>query len=163
MDTSASPGPDTDAAAAPLADRRSGGSDRRARLWRTLLVSGLAPRRRGGRRAGEHELPVDFHEPRLLLLSLVLLVLSVADAFLTVTLLSRGAEEANPLLAFVLDEHPRWFVAVKMALTGLGVVLLVALARTRLFKVVRTGRVLYALAAAYVVLIVYEAWLVGAT
>lgn len=105
-------------------------------------------------------MPVDFHEPYLLVLSIAMLVLSVADAFLTVTLLTHGAEETNPLLAFVLDEHPRLFAVVKMALTGFGVILLVALARTRVFKVVRADWFLTALAAAYLALVLYEAWLV---
>ena len=70
-----------------------------------------------------------------------------------------GAEEANPLLAFVLSEHPRLFAAVKMALTGIGALLLVALARARVFKLVRVSLFLYALVAAYVALVVYEAWL----
>jgi hypothetical protein len=161
MSTSARPGPEPVDEPPPLADRRLGMADRRERFWRTLLVSGLAPRRRAGRRAGEHESPVDFHEPYLLLLSVLLLTLSVADAFLTVTLLTHGAEEANPLLAFVLGEHPRLFAVVKMALTGMGVVLLVALARTRVFKLVRASRLLPALIAAYFVLVAYEAWLVN--
>lgn len=160
MSKTAAPEPESSGDALPLPDRRLGTADRRARLWRTLLVSSLAPRRRAGRRAGEH-LPVDFHEPYLLVLSIAMLVLSVADAFLTVTLLTHGAKEANPLLAFVLDEHPRLFAVVKMALTGLGVVLLVALARTRVFKVVRADWFLTALVAAYLALVAYEAWLVA--
>ena len=40
--------------------------DRRALTLRTLFASGFAPRRRTGRRASDHELPVDFHDPRLL-------------------------------------------------------------------------------------------------
>ena len=75
--------------------------------------------------------------PRVL--AVVLLLLSVADAFLTVTLMGDGAEETNPLLAFVLNEHPRFFAVTKMALTGLGVVLLVAMARTKLFRLVRAA------------------------
>lgn len=160
MSKSTTPEPASSGDALSLPDRRLGTADRRARLWRTLLVSSLAPRRRIGRRAGEQDLPVDFHEPYLLVLSIAMLVLSVADAFLTVTLLTHGAEETNPLLAFVLDEHPRLFAVVKMALTGFGVILLVALARTRVFKVVRADWFLTALAAAYLALVLYEAWLV---
>jgi hypothetical protein len=145
----------------PLREQRVNQSDRRALSWRTLLTSGLAPRRRGGgRRAGEQELPVDFHDPYLLLLAVLMLVLSIADAFLTVTLLTDGATEANPLLAFVLDEHPRWFAAAKMALTGFGVVLLVAVARTKLFRLVRAVWLFQVLVAAYLALVAYEAWLV---
>ena len=145
----------------PQRGRRSNEIDRRALTLRTLLTSGVAPRRRGGRRAGEHESPVDFHEPYLLRLAIAMLVLSVADGFLTVTLLNGGAEEANPVLAFVLDEHPRLFAAIKMGLTGLGVVLLVAMARARLFELVRASAFLKGLVVAYFALVAYEAWLVS--
>lgn len=128
---------------------------------RTLFASGLSPRRRAGRRAVDHELPVDFHDPRLLVPVVALLLLSITDAFLTVRLLGDGAYEANPLLAFVLHEHPRLFASVKMGLTGLGVTLLVVLARSRVFKVVRASAFLYCLAAAYLGLIAYEAWLIS--
>jgi hypothetical protein len=124
-----------------------------------LLASGFAPRRRGGRRTSDHDVPVDFHDRRLLVPVLLMLGLSVVDALLTVTLMKDGATEANPLLAFVLDEHPRLFAAVKMVLTGGGAVVLVALARARVFKVVRVSFFLYGLVAAYFVLVAYEAWL----
>ncbi len=147
---------------APFArDRRVSKTDRRALTLRTLFTAGLAPRRRGGRRVSDEEIPVDFYEPRLLVPVLAMLLLSVADAFLTVRLMAGGAEEMNPLLAFVLNEHPRLFAVVKMALTGLGVVVLVALARARVFKLVRVSLFLYALVAAYFALIVYEAQLLG--
>jgi hypothetical protein len=47
-----------------------------------------------------------------------------------------------------------------MGLTGLGVTLLVVLARARVFKVVRASAFLYGLAGAYLGLIAYEAWLI---
>jgi hypothetical protein len=149
------------AAPAPFVERRVATSDRRALTLRTLLAGGFSPRRRMGRRAGDHELPVDFHDPRLLVPVVAMLLLSITDAFLTVRLMSDGAHETNPLLAFVLTEHPRLFAAVKMALTGLGTLLLVALARARAFKVVRVSVFLYGLAAAYFALVVYEAWLLS--
>lgn len=148
-------------APAPVADRRVAKSDRRALTLWTLLASGFSPRRRMGRRGGDHELPVDFHDPRLLVPVVAMLLLSVTDAFLTIRLMSDGAQETNPLLAFVLTEHPRLFAAVKMGLTGLGTLLLVALARARAFKVVRVSAFLYGLAAAYLALVAYEAWLLS--
>jgi hypothetical protein len=144
-----------------MRDRRANEPDRRALTWRTLLASGFAPRRRTGRRASDQDLPVDFHEPRLLIPVVAMLLLSTADAFLTLWLMKGGAQEANPLLAMVLTEHPRLFAAVKMTLTCAGVVLLVVLARARLFKVVRVSLFLYGLVAAYLVLVAYEAWLVS--
>jgi Domain of unknown function (DUF5658) len=142
-------------------DRRVADTDRRALTLRTLFASGLSPRRRAGRRADDHDLPVDFHHPRLIVPAVALLLLSIADAFFTVTLMGDGAQEANPLLAFVLSEHPRMFAAVKMALTGFGAMLLVALARARVFNVVRVSLFLYGLVAVYIALIAYEALLIS--
>jgi hypothetical protein len=94
-------------------------------------------------------------------LALVMLALSVTDAFMTVRLLSAGAIESNPLLAFILNEHPRFFAAAKMTLTGFGIVLLVAVGRSRLFGLI-TGRQLFeTLAFAYLVLVAYELRLVS--
>jgi hypothetical protein len=144
--------------AAVYVERRSG-TDRRRMTLRSFLRGGLTPRRREGRRAGEHHLPIDWHEPYLLFLSLMILLLSVADAFLTLTLIIGGAQEANPLLAFILRDHPELFAAVKMALTGTGVLVLVATARSRLFRIFRVGAVLQGLFVCYVALIAYEWWL----
>ena len=135
------------------------GSDRRRLTLSSFLRGGVTPRRRAGRRAGEQHLPIDWHEPYLLFLSLTILLLSVADAFLTITLIIGGAQEANPLLAFILRDHPELFAAVKMGLTGTGVLVLVAMARSRLFRILRVGVVLQGLFVCYVALIAYEWWL----
>ena len=139
-------------------DRRRG-PDRRRLTLRTFLQGGLTPRRRNGRRADEQHLPIDWHEPYLLFLSMMILLLSVADAFLTITLIMGGAQEANPLLAFILADHPNLFAIIKMTLTGAGVLVLVAIARARLFRIVRVGFVLQGIFVAYVALIAYEWWL----
>ena len=152
--------PDTEAGP-PFAERRVNKVDRRTTSLRSFLQGGLVPRRRAGRRASDHYLPIDWHDPYLLFLALLMLLLSVTDAFFTVTLLTDGAQETNLLLAFVLNEHPRLFAAVKMALTGFGIVVLVAVARSRLLSVI-SGRLLFqGLAFAYLVLVAYEVWLVS--
>ncbi|HVY63653.1 MAG TPA: DUF5658 family protein [Gammaproteobacteria bacterium] len=129
---------------------------------RTFLQGGITPRRRGGRRAGEHHLPIDWHEPYLLFLSVTILLLSVVDAFFTLMLLTAGATEANPVMAFLLRHHPQLFAVVKMAFTSVGVLVLVAVARARLFRVMKVGVVLQGLFVAYVALITYEWWLLRA-
>ena len=101
-------------------------------------------------------MPVDWHEPYLLFLSLTILLLSVADAFLTLTLIVGGAQEANPLLAYILRDSPEWFAAVKMGLTGAGVLVLVAMARFRVFRIMRVAFVLQGVFVVYVALIAYE-------
>jgi hypothetical protein len=138
---------------------RRGGVDRRRLTLGSFVRGGVTPRRRDGRRAGEHHSPIDWHEPYLLFLSLMILLLSVADAFLTITLIMGGAQEGNPLLAFILRDHPELFAVVKMTLTGTGVLVLVAMARSRFFRIMRVGSVLQALFVGYVALIAYEWWL----
>jgi hypothetical protein len=128
---------------------------------RSVWQGGLTPRRRSGRRAEEQHLPIDWHGPYLLFLSVMILLLSVADAFLTLTLLTVGATEANPFLAFILDNHPQLFALTKMVLTGGGVLVLVAVARMRVFKIMRVGMVLQGLFVGYMVLIAYEWWLLS--
>lgn len=137
--------------------------DRRQLTLRTFIQGGLTPRRRNGRRDAEGRPLVDWHEPHLLFLSIMILLLSVTDAFLTLTLLMRGAHEANPLMAYVLDRHPQMFASVKMLLTGMGVTVLVAMARTKVFRVIRVSAIMHACLAAYVMLIVYESWLLNQT
>ena len=88
----------------------------------------------------------------------MILLLSVADAFLTITLIMAGVQEANPLLAYILRDRPEWFAAVKMGLTGAGVLVLVAMARSRVFRIMRVGFVLQGIFVGYVALIAYEWW-----
>jgi hypothetical protein len=138
------------------------GEDRRRTTLRTFLQSGFTPRRRGARRVDERHMPVDWHEPYLLALAVTILLLNVVDAFLTLTLLTSGANEANPFVAFVLNSHPQLFALTKMGLTGVGVLILVAVARIRLFNVMRVGSLLHAVLAGYITLIAYEWWLLRA-
>ena len=123
------------------------------------MKGGFTPRRRYARRAGEEEGLVDWHEPDLLFLAFTILLLSVTDAFFTLTLMTNGAVEANPVMAYVLREFPGYFAALKMAITGAGVIVLVVMARTRVFRIVRVRTVLQAALGAYVALISYELWL----
>ena len=99
---------------------------------------------------------MDWHEPHLLFLSITILLLSVADAFFTLTLLTLGATEANPFLAFILNVHPKLFALVKMGFTGGGVLVLVAVARSRVFSLIRVSTIMHWLLLAYAALIFYE-------
>jgi hypothetical protein len=135
--------------------------DRRALSWRTVLQGSINPRRRDNRRDDEHEGLLDWHEPHLMFLAVTILLLSVADAFLTLKLISHGASEANPVMAYLLRETPSLFATVKMALTGAGLVVLVALARTRVFRVIRISIIIHWCMLGYLLLIAYEAWLLN--
>ncbi len=131
---------------------------RRATLW-GFMVGGMRPRRRGGRRAVDRDALVDWHEPQLLLTAVLILLLSTADAFLTLNILMLGGEELNPVMAWMLERNLLVFTAGKMLMTGVGVIVLVATARARIFNAMRVSRVMHGFVAAYVVLIGYE-WII---
>jgi hypothetical protein len=139
-------------------ERRSG-LERRTLTLLSLLKGGFTPRRRYGRRLGEEDGLVDWHEPDLLFLAFTILLLSVTDAFFTLTLMTNGAVEANPVMAWVLREYPGYFAALKMAITGAAVIVLVVMARAKVFRVVRVRTIFQAALVAYVALIAYELWL----
>jgi len=139
-------------------DERRGQLDRRHRVWWSVLYGSFNPRRRRSpRRLDESRFhSLDWHGAHLLAVSIGILILCVADAFLTVTLLSRGAVEVNPIMALLVQSNVGAFAALKMAMTGLSVVLMVCLARYRFMRLVRVELVLYGVLVAYTILIGYE-------
>lgn len=138
-------------------ERRVGPRDRRERLWRSLVYGGLSPRRRTGRRLLDHHRPIiDWHGPGLFASAMLIMVLCVLDAFLTLRLLSTGAREENPLMALYVYTDAQRFAILKLSLTGVGVLTLVALARFRVFRVVRVCAFVHAMFFGYLALVVYE-------
>jgi hypothetical protein len=99
---------------------------------------------------------MDWHGAHLLAVSIGILILNVADALLTVELLSRGAIEVNPVMAVLIDGNPTVFASLKMAMTGLSVILLVVLGCYRFMRVLRVELILYGVLIAYLVLIGHE-------
>ena len=117
----------------------------------------LRSRRHGTRREHDAEpVFIDWHHPWLFFLAVGIMILSSLDAFFTLQLIERGAFEANPVMAAVMEKGTSSFAASKMALTGFGILALVYLARSRFFNVVRTGVFLTAFFGFYAVLVCYE-------
>jgi hypothetical protein len=140
------------------ADRRHP-VDRRKRTFRALIHGSLRPRRRGPRRLNDVTIAaVDWHPPQWLAVVLLVLLASTADALLTITLVHRGAYEANPLMAPLVNGSGLTFAIVKIALTAAGVVSLVVLAHVRVFRI-RVSFILYGVLFVYAALIAYELWL----
>lgn len=149
-----------DRARAP--ERRRSDPDRRRRLFWSLIYGGLRPRRRDGRRVGDLFQPiVDWHGPGLFASAFLVLVLCVIDALLTVQLLSAGADEANPVMALYTEGDGHRFAAMKLFLTGAGLLVLVAMARFRVFRILRVATLVHGVLAGYAVLVAYELLLVG--
>jgi hypothetical protein len=140
-------------------DERRNRSDRRRRILWSIVYGSFNPRRRRPpRRLDDSRFhSLDWHGAHLLAVALGILILNVADAFLTVVLLSSGSViEMNPILARLVNGDVAAFAAVKMAMTGIGVILMVFLARYRFMRVVRVEIVLYGVLLTYLILIGYE-------
>lgn len=130
--------------------------DRRESPLHGLLAGHWKRRRRSGRREDDlHAAGLDWHDAHWLGAALLVLLLSIADAFMTITLMRHGAIEANPFMAKAMA-HGSAFAYWKVGLTAFGVLILTAFARFRLFRVIPAGFVLYLVGAGYVVLIAYE-------
>jgi len=145
----------------PSAAERRGNADRRRRIWWAVLYGSFKPRRRKPpRRLDDSRFhSLDWHAAHLLAVAIAILLLSVADAFLTLTLLAGGANEVNPVMALVVYQSAAVFASVKMTMTGLGVMLMVMLAHYRFMRVVRVDVVLYGVLVVYVGLLGYEFWM----
>ncbi len=91
-----------------------------------------------------------------MVIAVLILLFSVADAVLTLTLLDHGALEANPVMAALAKGGASGFAAVKIGLTAAGVILLTMVARVRAFGRVPVGVLLYAALAIYAGLVCYE-------
>ncbi len=137
--------------------------DRRRRLWRAVWYGSFNPRRRQPprRTADSRFHPIDWYSAHLLAVAIGILLLSVVDAFLTLILLQGGADEVNPVMAALLYKGAAAFTALKMALTGCSVLLLVFLSRYRFMRLVRVDAVMYVVLAAYTTLISYEIWMLN--
>lgn len=114
-------------------------------------------RRRGGRRRGDaHPAGIDWHDAHWLGAAVLVVVLCIVDAFMTLTLMKHGAQEVNPFMAPLVVGSGHGFAYWKMGLTISGVVVLVVLARSRLFGIIPAGVLLYLTLAMYIVLVAYE-------
>ncbi len=143
---------------APPLERRTR-IERRRSVFRSLWHGHFARQRHAPRRSTErHAAVTDWFQAHWLGAALSVLLLSVADAFLTLTLISHGAVEANPFMAPLVKGSGQAFAFWKVGLTSIGVVILTLFCQLRVFG--RTvGSLLYLALAGYVVLVIYELFL----
>jgi Domain of unknown function (DUF5658) len=134
-------------------------TERRRSILRALWHGNFARRRVAPRRLHErHAVVTDWFHPQWLAIGILILLLCSADAFLTLTLISYGATEVNPLMDPLVRGSGHGFAYWKFGLTAMGVVLLTVLARLRIWgKAV--GLILYLVLAGYAVLVGYELFL----
>ncbi len=102
---------------------------------------------------------VDQYSDSLLFCVLGILVLSVCDAFFTLKILAHGGEELNWFMAVLIDESVTKFIAVKMALTSLALLLLVIHQNVTVFYNMKVRHLKYVILSGYSILIGYELYL----
>jgi hypothetical protein len=120
-------------------------------ISRFSLYGGRRKIIRRGYDKGGH-LFVDLYSTRLFIAVLALLLLSVFDAYMTLTLINRGSVyEANPLMAYFLDYGIFHFTAAKLIITITAICILC------LFKNVRLTRIGLPVAIKiYILIVAYE-------
>jgi len=140
-----------------LGEERRSNTDRRHYSLTSLWQAIVQPRRMAGRRSADRRFPMlDRFDGGLLALAILLMGLSVLDSVFTLTLLARGGTEANPVMNWLLG-HSVWaFSSVKMLLTGMAAIVLVATSNLLMFGRVRARSILAAMVGLYCGLIVYE-------
>lgn len=99
---------------------------------------------------------LDWHHPWLFFLATGTMLLSCADAFLTLQLIDRGMIEANPVMQAVMGQSTALFTSTKLAMTGFGILVLVFLAKSRFLNRFRTGALLTVFFSCYACLVCYE-------
>ena len=132
--------------------------ERRIRTLWSVWYGSFNPRRRTPpRRLDDSRFhSLDWYSAHLLAVAVGILLLSVADAFLTLLLLQQGAAEVNPVMATFVYRSVAVFAALKMGMTSASIVLMVFLARYRFMRVLQVTWVLYGVLIVYAGLIAYE-------
>ncbi len=99
---------------------------------------------------------LDWHHPWLFFLATGTMLLSCADAFLTLQLLNLGMIEANPVMEAAMSQSTLLFTTTKLAMTGIGILVLVFLANAHFMNRFRTGLILTTFFSLYACLVCYQ-------
>lgn len=138
-------------------ERRSAYDRRRHSLWSHINFNKKYQRRFHHRRMSDQQTAyLDRYNPILVGITFCVVLLSCVDATVTLTLLQRGSVELNPVMGWLININPHLFVAVKLALTGIGLVLLLAHTHFKVFGSVRVVYLLYLSLFLYFSLTIYE-------
>ena len=132
-------------------------TDRRQFSWRTVFYGFTFSRRHVHRRHVDNEVIfLDWHHPWLFFLATGTMLLSCADAFLTLQLMNLGMIEANPFMNAVMSQSILLFTSTKLAMTAVGILILVFLAKAHFMNRFRTGLFLTTFFTFYACLVCYE-------
>ena len=142
-------------------DRRSGRDRRRNGVpaIKSLFIYG----RRKSIRRNEDKYKnsyFDQYSKGLFVAVVSILILSMADAFLTLLLIDNGATEINPVMAYFMNFGPYAFISVKYFLTCFSLIVLLILNNVYLSKLKIHTRTLFSYAiGVFVIVIGWELFL----
>jgi hypothetical protein len=114
-------------------------------------------RRKKARREGDKNshIFVDLYSTRLFVAVLFLLSLSCLDAFLTLELINKGVVyEANPVMAFFLDQGVFQFSLIKFVITSLSLIIMCLLKNVKITRIC-----LPVIIKIYLIVVFYELYL----
>jgi hypothetical protein len=143
-------------------DRRSG-YDRRKNTGINIRTLMRAGKRRLIRRGEDRNriFYVDQYSPKLFAAIVGIIFLSVIDGLITLFLMSHGAYEINPVMAYYLNLGPYIFFTLKYALTIIGAMVLLMFRNIGLRIInVRTHSLLYFVVGAFLITVAWELYLV---
>lgn len=83
------------------------------------------------------------HSSKTFATILLILLLSIIDAYFTLHLVDHGAAELNPVMAYYLDHSPLAFFAMKYLLTTAVILLILSIKDVHLFNSRVQGKVLF--------------------
>lgn len=92
---------------------------------------------------GQKFLYLDYYGTVTLIAILIILLLSITDAYFTLYLLSHGSDELNPVMAYFLRLGPTSFIVAKHLITSVSILGLLFIQHTRLFKIKLSANFLY--------------------
>lgn len=123
----------------------------------------LTGRRKAVRREPDRQksYQIDTYGPKTLVAILAIIALSILDALFTLFLISHGATEANPIMAYFLDRGPIAFFVAKYVLTTVCLILILAIRNFYLFNTKARVKILYVFFMIYFALVVkWELYLI---
>ena len=146
----------------PELERRSG-FDRRDRKIRVFSKYWFIGKRTVIRRKEDRQKPIliDRYSTKIFAAILLIITSCVTDAMLTLNLVSLGAEELNPLMAYYLDQSPLVFFLVKYLLTSAAILIILFNKNLHLFNTRVQAKALFVLLLLpYALVIQWELYLI---
>ncbi len=136
-------------------------SDRRDFNATTIFKGLINPRRINTRRSSDIHTLMDVYGWSQMLSSIILLTLSAADAVFTLIIIQRGGEELNPIMDYFLLLGTSEFIYIKMLIPCLCIFFFVASWNYRFLSIFRMCTFVYMSLSIYVVLVIYELFLIN--